>query len=698
MTVSVENGQITDMRGDPEDVFSRGHICPKGPAMREVQDDPDRLRQPMRRTQAGWKAISWKEALDETAARLSEVRQRGGRDAVGLYIGNPTAHNHGALLLLQAFVGSLRTRNKFDANSLDGNPKIFACLQMYGEATSVTIPDVDRTDFLLMLGANPAASSGSIMTLGDVRGRLGGIRARGGRIVLLDPRRTESAAWADEHHFLRPGGDAAFLLAFLHVLFAEKLVDERAIAQGTRGLAQLRSLVSRFTPELVEEAVGIPAKALRSLAIAFGRAKKAVIYGRLGTCLNEFGAVASWLVEVINVVTGNFDREGGAMFTTPAIDISVLSRTLGLSRYARWRSRVRDLPELVGLLPSACMAEEMETPGEGQIRAFVTLAGNPVLSSPNGERLAAALSKLDFMVSVDFYLNETSRHAHIILPPRYSLERPHYDIVFQSLAVRNVVKYSETVMPPAPDTREDWEILYELGMRLGGLHLGPKAVDRAARLAWRLGLRISPDRILDLLVRLGPYGDKFVGKGLNLAKIRQAPHGIDLGPLVPSRKKKIHTSSGLVELAPPLLVADVPRVERWLTEQRGSGLVLIGRRHLRTNNSWMHNVHSLTKGPDRATLLLHPTDAERFGLTQGQRARITSRVGTVTMPVETTFDIMPGVVSMPHGYGHAPSRDTQRIAGRLPGASINDLTDDSFVEPLTGTAILNGVPVTVEAA
>jgi anaerobic selenocysteine-containing dehydrogenase len=698
MTLTVEDNRVTEIRPDKDDVFSRGHICPKGPAMREVLEDPDRLRAPLRRTTAGWETISWGEALDEAAARLSAVQRDHGRDAVGMYVGNPTVHNHGTILLVQGFQRALRTRNRFDANSQDANPKLFACLMMYGDPLSITVPDVDRTDYFLMLGANPAASGGSLMTLGDVRGRLAGIRKRGGRMVLIDPRRTETAAWADEHHAIRPGGDGAFLLALLEEIFRSGKVDEAALSRTTRGLAGLRALALRHPAERVSAAVGLAPEVIRRIAREFAAAKRAVAYGRVGICQNAFGATASWLVEALNVVTGNFDREGGMMFPRPAVDVSALGRKLGGNHYARWKSRVRGLPEFGGNLPAATMAEEMETEGPGRIRAFVTLAGNPVLSTPNGERLARALSKLEWMVAIDFYLNETTRHAHLILPPMHALEQSHYDLVFHTLAVRNTAKYSPPAVRPAKGALEDWQILYELGMRLGGLRVGPPLVNRALRAAFRLGLRLSPDRVIDLLLRTGPYGAGFIpGRpGLSLRKLRARPHGVDLGPLEPARRHKVRTPDGRVDLLPAPLLADAERLEASLA-QPPAELVLIGRRHLRTNNSWMHNVQSLVKGPPRDHLLVHPVDAARLEVRDGAFARVTSRTGEVTVRVSVSDEMREGVVSLPHGYGHA-GNELQHIARGVAGCNINALTDDALVESVVGTAVLNGVPVEVGPA
>jgi anaerobic selenocysteine-containing dehydrogenase len=673
----VEDGRIEEIRGNPGDVFSRGHICPKGPALREVLEDPDRLRQPMRRTAGGFVPVPWDEALDEAAARLREIQRRHGRDAVAFYYGNPIAHSHHAALGMQLLTFALRTHNRFDPNSQDSNPKLFACFQMYGDAASLTIPDVDRTDFLLMLGANPAITGGSLMALGDVRGRLQGIRRRGGRMVLLDPRRNETAAWCDEHHFLRPGSDAALLFALLHVLFEERRVGERALAVVASGADRLRSLARKFAPERVAERTGLRAESIRALARELSQARRSVIYGRTGTAQNEFGPLATWLLEAINVVTGNFDREGGAMFAEPAADPVPLARLLIGNVYDRWRSRVRGLPEFLGSLPSAVMAEEMESEGPGRIRAFVCLAGNPVLSTPNGARLERALRGLEFRVSIDYYLNETSRLADLVLPPAHALEVGNFDLILLPTAVRNFVKASTPAVQRSPGARDDWEILSELSLRL--------AAPRWLRAPLRRLMLDLPDRLVDRLLRR---------RQLSLAKLHEAPDGIDLGPLRPARASKLRTPDGRVQLCPDVFAADVPRLERWL-DAPPPALSLIGRRDLRTNNSWMHNAPSLAKGPDRARLWMHPLDVAACGLRDGGIARVESRTGALCVNVRATEDVMPGVVSLPHGFGHAAARDSMKVAGALPGENVNALTDEERVEPVLGTSALNGVPVRV---
>jgi len=695
MTVTVEDGRVVRIEGDSEDVLSRGHLCPKGPAMKELLEDPDRVRRPLRRTRSGaFEPTSWDSAIGEAGERIAAIQAAHGKDAVGMYWGNPLVHNHGGVLMSQVLATVLGSRNKFDANSADANPKLFACDRMYGDMAAVTVPDIDRTDYFLMLGANPLASGGSIMSLGDVRGRIKGIRERGGRLVVVDPRRTETAKVASLHLPIRPGGDAALVLALLHVLFSRGFIDEAAVSKVATGLAELRAAVTPFSPERAARVTGIEADAIVELARGFAAAKRAVAYGRVGVCHGPFSATASWLIEALNVVTGNFDRPGGAMFPTPAIDLSAVARHLGVSGTGRFHSRVRKLPEVGTMLPAATMADEIETPGPGQIKAMITLAGNPVLSVPSGDRLAGAFQTLDFMVSIDPYVNETTRHAHLILPPQPALARGHYDLVLHAVAVRNTAKWSEPVVAPEPDSKDDWDILQELARAIGRARGGVSAAVSAALGTWG---NLSSERVIDLLLRLGPHGDRFnpFGKGLSLAKLRKAVHGIDLGPLVPGRTHRVRKPGARVDLAAPDVLADLRRVDAAM-DAPAERLVLIGRRHVRSNNSWMHNCPSLVKGPDRAGLIVHPSDAENYGLTSGAQARVHSRVGEVTATVRVSDEVMPGVVSLPHGFGHAVAKDTLRVAGAVSGPNMNTLTDAQNVEPLTGSAILTGVAVRVE--
>ncbi len=668
LELTVTGGQVTDVRGDPADPLSRGHICPKGAAMPDLYRDPDRLKRPMKRDGDTWSEMEWDEALDHVAAELTRVREAHGPDSVGVYQGNPSVHNSGTLLSAGGFVKALETHNRFSATSVDQLPHHRAALEMLGHPLLMPIPDVDRTDFLLMMGANPAASNGSILTAPGMRQRLKAIAGRGGRVVLLDPRRTESAEFA-EHHFIRPGTDAALLLSLLHVMFEEKLDRPGRLAEFTDGLAELRAAALPYPPERVASFTGLDSGFIRTLARDFAAAPSAVAYGRIGLSTQAFGGLCQWLLNALNVVTGNFDREGGAMLPRPAFDLLMRAKK-GERPLGRFTSRVRGLPEFDGELPSAAIAEEMDTPGEGQIRAFVTIAGNPVLSTPGGDRLDAALEGLEFMVAVDPYLNETTRHAHVILPPATGLETEHYDVIFHHFAVRNTARLNAPVFPIAEDQRFDWQIFEGLRERL----TGKKGSDPSERLA--LGLKH------------GPYK-------LSLDDLRAAPHGLDFGPMTSCLPEKLLTENGRLNLAPEALLADLPRLEA-LLDAPAPAFLLIGRRQLRSNNSWMHNTPRLMRGADRCTLMLHPGDAEKLGVNSGDQVSIQSRVGRVAVPAEVTDTLMPGVVSLPHGFGHGRGGTRLGVAAQHPGVSYNDLADPELLDELTGNAAVSGVPVQIE--
>jgi anaerobic selenocysteine-containing dehydrogenase len=663
LRVKVDGAQVVEVRGDPDDVLSQGHICPKAVALKELFHDPQRLRAPLRRTATGFVPVSWDEALDDIALRLRTLQAAHGHDSVALYVGNPAVHSHRTALGSLVLGGGLGTRYRYDPNSQDSNPRLFACMQVYGDALSMPIPDIERTRYLLMLGANPAASQGSQMVLGNPRARLSGIRARGGKIVLIDPRRTESAEWASEHHFIRPGGDAALLLALLQVLFDERRIDLEQLERIARGVDALAELARPFTPERVGPVVGIAPEVIRRLASELADEPMGSVYARVGVCQNEFGPLAAWLVEVLNVVLGRFDKEGGVMFARPAADIAPLARALIGNQFGRWHSKVRGLPELFGSLPSATMAEDIEAGGP---RALVVYAGNPVASTPNGERLARALERLELVVSIDFYLNETSRHAHYVLPAKHIFETGNYDLLLSRFTVRNVAKYSPPIVDAGDLCRDDFDLALELAARV---RLG-RALP--AGLARRLSR--APERIIDWLLRLGP-------NRLSLDALRAAEHGVDLGPLQRTTQQRVFHRGGRIELVPEPLTRDLPRLEQWLAKGRPA-LVLIGRRHLRSNNSWMNDLASLAKGPDRTRLLIHPLDAAPLGPT-GTRVRVQSRAGALIATLEVSEKMMPGVVSLPHGF-HQPS--------------ANALTDEQFVEPVLGTSILNGVEVQLARA
>jgi anaerobic selenocysteine-containing dehydrogenase len=722
------SGGVVRIRGDRHDVWSAGYLCPKGPALKQLHEDPDRLRAPVVRRDSRFVEVGWDEALAVAARLLGEVVARHGRGALAAYVGNPNVHNLAGQLYLKPLIKALGTRNVFSASTVDQRPKEISSALLFGAPLTVPVPDIDRTDYLLLLGANPLDSNGSLATAPDWPGRLSALRARGGKIVVVDPRRTRTAERADEHLAIRPGGDAYLLFALLQVLAAEGLVDPGPAGPWLTGLDDVLRAAAPFTPEATEPSTGVPAGTVRRLARELAAAPTACVYGRIGTTTagssgHGFGTLTSWLVDVVNAATGNLDRPGGAMFAKAAAGgantrgVPGTGRPVRLGRHA---SRVRGLPESLGELPVVCLAEEIDTPGEGQIRGLVTVAGNPVLSTPNSGRLDAALATLEAYIAVDPYINETTRHASVILPVPSPLQRGHYDLFLSQLALRNVARYTPPVLPLEPGMPDEWEVLARLALVAAGREADePARVDDEAvrslaaaavadpsspvygrsadELVDALGSRRGPERLLDLMLRTGPYGDGFGAnpEGLSLDALLAAPHGIDLGPLEPRLPEVLRTASGMVELSPEPLMADVARLRAALDGGAEEHLVLIGRRHLRSNNSWMHNVDVLVKGKPRCTLLVHPADAARYGLADGAPAEVASRAGAVTLPVEVTESIRPGVVSIPHGWGHDRPGARLEVAGRHAGVNSNLLADDDRFDPLSGTAVLNGIKVTV---
>ncbi|MCG8392814.1 MAG: molybdopterin-dependent oxidoreductase [Pseudomonadales bacterium] len=714
--------EILSIRGDKDDPFSRGHICPKAVALQDLHNDPDRLRHPVKRTVDGWVPISWEEALDETARRLHEIRQAHGKDAVALYLGNPTAHNHGALFMLSPFTRALHTRQRYSATSADQLPHQLATWQLFGHQALFPIPDVDRTDYFLIIGGNPLASNGSIMTVPDIKGRLKAIQKRGGKVVVLDPRRTETAKVADEHHFVRPGTDVYLLLALLQVMFEELLIAPGRLDAILDGKQTLAKLVANWKPEKVADTVGLDADAIRKLARDIAAAPRAAIYSRVGLTTSAHSTLSAWLVYVLNIVTGNLDREGGVMFTKPAFDIVSLGAAGGeTGSFDRYRSRVHGYPEFGGEFPVTTLADEMLTPGKGQVKAFISHAGNPVLSCPDGRKLDKALAGLDFMVSIDFYINETTRHADIILPPTGQLEHAQFDPIFQAVSVRNVVKFTGPLVDKPEGALHDWEILNGLVTRLNRLN----ARDRRSRLkvaaADRFVRKLGDRGLVDLGLRLGPYGTagkvledlrrdglhtlpkiawkvlRGEKKGLTLKKLLANPHGMDLGPLVPMLPERLYTRDRRINLVPALYF----RALQGLPAPRAISpdtMLMIGRRHIRSNNSWMHNSQRLVKGKGRCNAMLHPDDAARLGIEDGEALTVSSKAGTITLPAWVCEDIMPGVISVPHGWGHDREGVLLGVARRVAGESVNDVISSSNVEAVTAMAQLNGIPVKVAAA
>ncbi len=680
LAIEAEGERILSIKGDAQDSFSRGHICPKAIALQDIQTDPQRLRQPVKRVGDQWHAIGWDEAFELVADRFAAIQREHGNNAVGVYMGNPNVHNYGSMTHGNYFLGQLRTRQRFSATSVDQLPHHLVSLWLYGHMLMIPIPDIDHTDFFLMLGANPMASNGSIMTVPDVGKRIKELKGRGGKLVVVDPRRSETAEVASEHLFIQPGTDVALLLGLLNTLFAEQLTKASPALDATQGLDAVAAAVAPFSAEKMAAHCGIPAEQIKQLARDFAAAERAVCYGRMGVSVQRYGTLCQWLIQVINLVTGNLDVPGGSLFPEPAFD--VVSKGRG-GHFNAWQSRVSGLPEFNGELPSAVLAEEILTPGEGQIRALFTSAGNPVLSTPNGRQLDEALAGLEFMVSVDLYINETTRHAHVILPPTSSLEHDHYDITFNNFAVRNVTRYNEPVLPKPEGALHDWEIFVGLGQAFARVNGQPARET------------MSPADMVDLAMRSGPHGER-----LSLAELQKHPHGIDLGPLQPNLLRRIQTESKKIELAQPLMLQDLQRVADelpGLMPQQGE-LRLIGRRHVRSNNSWMHNYQRLVKGKPRDQLLMHPQDLAERGLQDGQLVTVRSRIGAVSVLVSATDEVAQGVVSLPHGWGHNRSGTQIEVAERNAGVSVNDLTDERFFDPVTGNAAVNGVSVEVVAA
>lgn len=722
LAITVRDTEVVRIRGDRDDVFSRGFICPKGSVLGQVHADPDRLRAPLVRQHGRHVEVSWDEAWRVVADRLGGAVARHGHDRLAVYLGNPNAHNLSPLLYNRTWLRALRTRQRYSASSVDQVPKQLSSGWMFGSPTSVAVPDLDRTSYLLIVGANPMVSNGSLCTAPDFPARLRAIQERGGRVVVVDPVRTRTAEVANEWVPIRPGSDALVLAAMVRELFLSGRANPgERLRPFVSGVDALGEALAPFDPDLVAHATGVPSRTIRRLTRELASAPSASVYGRLGTTTVSFGTTTSWLVDVLNVLTGNLDTAGGVMFPLPATGGPTTRGEGGRGegfRTGRSRTVVRGFPEIMGEFPSALMAEEIEH--DAGIRALVTVAGNPVLSTPNGARLSSAFGRLEAMVSVDPYLNETTRHADVVLPPPSHLERSHYDVVFTAFAVRNVANYSPAVFDRPAGQPDEWEILLRIGAIVGGIDLEPSALDDAVvrgaveslcatpsspihgrdpeEIVGALNPRRGPERLLDLLVRTGPYGDGFGASpdGLALADLESAPHGVDLGPLQSRMPDMLRTASGKIELAPQPLLDDLPRL-RTLIDAPRSPYVLVGRRHARSNNSWMHNVAVLVRGRQRCTLQVHPDDAAALGVTDGGVARVASRVGAVVARVEVTDSMTRGVVSLPHGWGHDLEGARLGVARNHAGVNANLLTDEDQIDPLSGNAVLNGIPVVVAA-
>ena len=686
LVITTQNEQIQTIVGDEKDPLSHGHICPKALAYKDLHEDSDRLKFPVKKTNSGWEQISWENALDEIADKLVNIQKIYGNNAVGVYQGNPSVHNYGTLLYGPTFFSSLRTRNKFSASTVDQIPHQFAAYQMLGHQLLVPIPDIDRTQYMIILGGNPLVSNGSLMTAPDIRNRLKAIQSRDGKFVVIDPRRTETAKLADEHCFIQPGTDVYFLIGIIQEIIKNGWIKQGHLDSVTKNLDEFLTSIPDIELETISSITGISSANIQRIAKEFSQAESAVCYGRMGACTQKFGGTVHWLINMVNIITGNFDAPGGAMFTSPAFDTLGNSQTKG--HYNKGQSRVRNLPEFAGEYPAVTMADEMLVKGEGQIRAMVTSAGNPILSVPGGEKLDRAFSGLEFMVSIDFYINETTRHADIILPPAFNLNGPHFDVVFNIFAVRDVVKYSNPVFPKEPGTKYDWEIFMGLEKRVA-----QKNGRKYSKVNHFLSKKFGPEWLLDLGIRIGEYGSLkslFKWNGLTLSKVKKQVHGVDLGPLKPRFPKRLFTSDKKIDLAPSIFIDDLKRVISNVAQSNSNGsLTLIGRRQLRSNNSWMHNCSSLMSGRDRFLILMNPLDAQKKSIADGQKVRVKTSNAQIELEAKLSTEMMPGVISIPHGWGHEGKDTQQKIALENKGGNLNALGDDLAIDPVSGNADLH---------
>ena len=679
LEIKHKNNEILSIKGDKNDVLSKGHICPKAVALQDLYFDKDRLKTPIKKTDTGWQNITWDEAFDEVISKLKTIQEKYGNNAVGAYRGNPNVHNLGMMLFGTPFIQSLKTQQKYSATSVDQLPHHISSLKMFGHNMLIPIPDIDHTDFMIIMGGNPAVSNGSMMTAPDFSNRLKAIQKRGGHFVVIDPRFTETSKLANQHYYIKPGKDALLLLALIYVIFNENLDKKNHLEPHIKGWDKIKKLAKDYSPEKVATIVGISKNEIENLARNFAKAKTAIFYGRLGVSTQEFGGICQWLINILNIITDNFDKKGGAMFTLPAVDLVGMSKMTGKTgSFDRRRSRVNNLPEYSGEYPVATLADEILTDGEGQIKAMVTIAGNPVLSTPNGKQLAKAFEQLEFMVAFDIYINETTQYADIILPSTTGLETSHYDLVFHQLGIRNTAKYSTPLFKKNEEQKHDWEILKELTKRISGQ-------DNPA----------TPEMMLDFMLQNGPYKD------ISIKTLTDSSHGIDFGELQPCLPDRLFTEDKKIELAPTIYLEDMKRLKKQFSLWRNEAefdfpLTLIGRRHLRSNNSWMHNSNRLIKGKERCTLLINSIDAKKINLKSQQKVKVTSNVGSIHIPIEISNEMMEGVVSIPHGWGHYYSNIQMEIAQKNAGVSINDLTDANKLDELTGNADFSGTKVKIE--
>jgi len=680
LEITYKEKKVISIVGDKKDPLSKGFICPKSLALKDLYEDPDRLKTPIKRTENGWQEISWSEAFDEVEIQIKKIQEKYGNNAVATYQGNPNVHNVGSMLFGGPFLKSLKTKQKYSATSADQLPHHIASLKMFGHQMLIPIPDIERTDYLLILGANPGASNGSLLTAPGFPQKIKSIQKRGGKVINIDPRFTETSKISSQHLYINPGKDALFLLSLLHVIFDQGIEDKTHLSNYLKGLEEIKEIVKEYSPKKTALLIGIDSLEIQKIAKDFMNSKTAVCYGRMGVSTQEYGGICQWLINVLNIVTNNMDKVGGAMFTKPAIDLVYMTGIQGkVGNFDRYRSRVHNLPEYSGELPVATLADEILTEGEGQIKMFICTAGNPVLSAPNGKKMEKALEKLDFMVSIDIYLNETSKYANIILPTTNGLETLHYDLVFHQLAIRNTAKLSEVLFEKDENQKHDWQILNELTERI---------TEKKNSL--------TPEMMLDNMFQHSPYKEA----NLSVNKLKENPNGIDLGSLQPLLIKRIFTVDKKINVSPKIFIDDLKRLNKELCkdtkeEETKYPFALIGRRHLRNNNSWMHNSKLLMKGKNRCTVLMSSKDANNLSITDHQKIKIISNVGSIELPVEISDEMKEGVLSIPHGFGHNRNGTKIKLAEENAGESINDLTDDNKIDKLTGNANFSGTRVKV---
>jgi len=703
LVVEIEDGRITKVTGDREDPHSRGFVCPKGRSLKHQHTDPDRVVEPIRRDGDSWSPVGWDEAIGDIADRIVKVQKKYGRDSLAMYVGDGATHSYKALMATAAFVGATGTKNLYTANSMDTLPRMLASKLFYGNSGVLPIPDVERTGYLLVIGSNPVVSNGSVMTAPGFARYIRDIQKRGGKVVVVDPRRNETAEKSGEHYFIRPETDVFFLLALMNVIFEEKLDRPGALKSRIRGYAALKRRARDFTPERASRLTGIPAGNIRRIAREFSGADTAVCYGRMGTCAQVFGTTASMLVDVLNVITGNFDRPGGAMFTTPAIDMSSVMKAIGMTgAHGKNHTRVSGLPDFNGEMPCAALAEEIEA--SNGIRALVVVGGNPAVSIPNTARLVSAFGKLEIMVSLDPHVNATSCHADYILAPAIGLEHEIYPVMAYATAVHNVAKWAPRVIDPPPGVKYDSEILGELICRVAGGHTPfPRIVSGGLS---SIGSAIEGRELLKLLIALGPHGRlsriaRREGEALTLEDLEKKPHGIWLGQLEPGIDRQLGRR-GKINLMPKVLRGEFDRINEFgeTIERQGDAagedtMILISRRQLRFFNTSLHNINNLATGPEQCVIEINPADAKGRKIKTGDTVKVETDNGTAEIEAEVSDRVMPGVVSIPFGWNGPQPAAQQEVLNRHPGTNVNTITDQSRIDPVSAMTAFNGTRVRV---